>query len=1065
MDIANLFSKEQSCRLLVNLEGKLAEKYRWYREFLVHNHEALQVISELERLQQGVEPFTLPGVKQRCDHLIGGACAGLVEALQRLSGGRYGELSEVCSDLQERMDLLFDERPTYPTEDLVLSLEDLRPDMVVMAGSKATNLATAGNVLGLPIPHGFVVTANAFWSFMEQNELLGPVDEMLAAVDSSDPAELEQKAGDVQRSIQDAPVPSAVAQAILRAYEALEGGAGRGIPLAVRSTAVGEDTEASFAGQYTTVLNVGKEALLDAYKTVLASKYSPRAIRYRVRCGLDDRSTPMCVAGIAMIDAQASGVCYSRDPSNPASSDVTVSAIWGLGEHLVSGEAAPDTFSVDRQTLRITQEEINPKPQRLVLLEGGGTHLEETEETASTLPAVDEETVRTIAQYSLKLEEHFGSPQDVEWCVDRSGRLFLLQSRPLGLSQSRQEGASRAEIDPASHPVLLSEGKAASRGTASGRVVPAVSLRDGEGLEEGILVAKTASPDYAKLAGSVKGIIADLGSVASHLASVAREFGIPMIVNAGRATAVLERGRTITMVADTATVYDGRVAELEESSSLPGEKVLQSPVHRKMRDILDLISPLNLTDPEAATFTPEHCRTIHDVIRFSHEKVVKEMFGLAGQRADGVQSVKMKAGIPLALYFIDLGGGLEENLTTCDEIGPDEIASRPMKALWRGLSHPGISWAGTVGADSRNLMALMTSGPPPQMASYAVLSDEYVNLSIKFGYHYATLDILWTEEPEGNYISLQFGGGAGSFHGRALRIRFLSEVLEQLGFVLQISGDVVDATVKGYDDPAMEETLDQLGRLLASSRLLDLGIPSREVVDEMKASFFSGDYNFLQQADQPLPDFYTPTGDWARVEEDGHVRCLQDGSPSGEGFSCSLKNFMGKMVGSRYQEFLDSIHAYHYFPIAILKDSHVGDAWVQTRLTPEAGCLDNTGGLLFGLKAMSTFFMLGLDALEGSVSLFEFKEGKRLRHASAEEDVRPGESYLLAVRVSGTRIEGLLNGKSVLQFDAESPVEGYVGLWTKADSKIYFDELSLQEGERKRAAAFAKTAHAPLGPI
>ncbi len=1053
MDIADLFSKEQSCRLLVDPEGKLAEKYRWYREFLVHNHEALQIVSDLERLQQGAEPFTLPAVK-RDGHRLLEACSRLVEALHRLSGGRYAELADVCTNLQRQMARLFDERPAYPSDELVLPLEELKPDMVGMAGSKATHLATAGRELGLPVPPGFVVTANAFWAFMEQNDLLEPVDEMLAAVDASNPAELEARAGTVQRSIRDAPVPSAVAQAIRGAYEALEVGTCEGVPLAVRSTAVGEDTEASFAGQYTTVLNVGKEALLDAYKTVLASKYAPRAIRYRARCGLDDKATPMCVAGIVMIDARASGVCYSRDPSGPTSSDVTVSAVWGLGEHLVSGEAAPDTFSLDRETLRITRKEINPKPQRLVLENGGGTRLEETGESAETLPAIDDETARTVARYSLKLEEHFGSPQDVEWCVDRSGRLFVLQSRPLGLSQSRGGETPRIEVDPAKHPVLLSEGKTASRGTASGRVVQAVSLREGKDLEGSILVARTASPDYAKLADSVKGIVTDLGSVASHLASVAREFGIPMIVQAGRATTVLEAGSTVTMSADTATVYDGRVLELEESSSLPGEKVFESPVRRKMSDVLALISPLNLKDPDADTFTPEHCRTVHDVIRFSHEKVVKEMFGLAGQRADGVQSVKMKAGIPLALHFIDLGGGLQENLTTCDEITPDDIASRPMKVLWRGLSHPGISWAGTVGLDSRNLMALMTSGPPPQMASYAVLSDEYVNLSVKFGYHYATIDILWTETPEDNYISLQFGGGAGSFHGRSLRIRFLSEVLEQLGFVLQISGDVVDATVRGYDDPAMEETLDQLGRLLASSRLLDLGIPSQEAVDEMKASFFSGDYNFLQQAHQPLPDFYTPTGNWTRVEENGRIRCLQDGSPSGEGFSCTLKNFMGKMVGSRYQRFLDGIHAYHYFPIAILKESHTGDAWVQARLTLEAGCLDNTGGLLFGLKTMSSFFMLGLDALEGNVSLFEFKGGHRLRHATVERDVQPGESHLLAVRVSEARIEGFLNGEAVIRFDAESPVEGYVGLWTKADSKVFFDELSIQEGDRKRTAAW-----------
>ena len=180
------------------------------------------------------------------------------------------------------------------------------------------------------------------------------------------------------------------------------------------------------------------------------------------------------------------------------------------------------------------------------------------------------------------------------------------------------------------------------------------------------------------------------------------------------------------------------------------------------------------------------------------------------------------------------------------------------------------------------------------MASYVILSDEYVNLSIKFGYHYANMDILCTDTPEDNYISLQFGGGAGSYHGRSLRIHFLSEVLEELGFTLHISGDLFEATVKGYDRQTMEDTLDQLGRLLACSRLLDLAIPSQNQVMRMKESFFSGDYNFLQQTHNPLPSFYTPTGDWERIEEGGRIRCLQDGFKSGESFSCTLKNIMGK---------------------------------------------------------------------------------------------------------------------------------------------------------------------------
>lgn len=1052
MEITDLFSKENTCRLLVNLEGKLAEKYRWYREFMIHNHEALQVISDLERMQQGSEPFSLLGVKKEYDRLYE-ANTKLVDALNQLAGGKYEELVRVCRDLHDQMIPLFEVPRPQPGEEWVLPLEELKAHMVDMAGSKATNLAVAGNELGLPTPPGFVITAHAFWAFIEQNDLYDTIDNMLAIATFEDASELEPRAAAVQERILESPVPDAVAKAIFKAFDDLEAKTRKGVSLAVRSTAVGEDTEASFAGQYTTVLNVGREKLLEAYKTVLASKYSPRAIRYRMRCGLDDRDTPMCVAGIAMIDARSSGVAYSRDPSRTGSSEILVSAIWGQGEHLVSGESSPDTFLVDRKTLRITKKEINPKTHRMVLLKDGGTGLEEIPEADREAPVLSDGPVRTIAEYSLKLEEHFGSPQDVEWCVDSSDRLFILQSRPLGLSQSREQEQPQEKAYPG-HPVLLNKGKSASRGTVSGRVIQAAELRTGADLKGGILVAKTASPDYAKLAGSIKGIITDLGSVASHLASVAREFGLPMIVDASDATTALKPGAIITLVADTATVYDGKVDELEETPNLPGDKVLESPVHRRMNAVMSRISPLNLTDPEDPGFSPENCLTFHDVIRFSHEKIVKEMFGLSAQASDSIQSVKMKSNLPLAIYFIDLGGGLEGDLTTCDDIVPELITSLPMKALWRGLSHPGINWFGTVGVSSKNLMALMTSGPPPQMASYAILSNEYLNLSIKFGYHYATIDVLWTDNPENNYISLQFGGGAGSYHGRSLRIHFLSEVLQRLGFLLQISGDVLDATVKGYDASSMEETMDQLGRLLASSRLLDLGIPSQDTVDGMIEAFFSGDYNFLQQSRNPLPDFYTPTGDWKRVEEDGRIRCLQDGSESGEGFSCSLKNIMGKMVGPRYQEFLDNIKAYHYFPLAILKESFLKDASIRVTVTPEAGCLDNTAGVVFALKNVSNFFVLSVDALGNNVSLFEFVNGRRQRHLAVEKPIRPGNRYVLGVQIQDNRATGFLDDEAVLQFDAEKSLEGYAGLWTKADTKAYFDDLILREGDKERVALF-----------
>jgi pyruvate,water dikinase len=527
-----------------------------------------------------------------------------------------------------------------------------------------------------------------------------------------------------------------------------------------------------------------------------------------------------------------------------------------------------------------------------------------------------------------------------------------------------------------------------------------------------------------------------------------------MIVHAENASTTLHQGEMITMVADTTTVYRGKIAGLEESVLLPKEETFESPVRRRMNAVMAKISPLNLTDPEAPSFTPKHCKSIHDIIRYSHENVVKEMFGLSQQPGESIQSVKMTANIPLAVYFIDLGGGLHGSLTTCDDIAPDSIASPPMKALWRGLSHPGISWAGAVHVSAKNLMALMTSGPPPEMASYAVLSDEYVNLSFRFGYHYANLDILCTDEPETNYVSLQFGGGAGSYFGRSMRIRFLSEVLEQLGFTLNLSGDLLEAGVKGYDRASMEKILDQVGRLLASSRLLDLAIPSQDQVPPMVEAFLSGDYNFLEQTEQPLPDFYTLIGEWTPEERDGRKGCLQGGSSSEDGFSCTLKNIMGKMVGTRYQQFLDSIQAYHYFPLAVLKESYVSEASVQVAMKLEGGCIDRTGGLAFAIKNFGNYWVLSLDALENRVSLFEFVNSKRLTRQVVHKNLESERKYSIAVQIVGSTVTGYVDGERVIEYDGKKSLDGYVGLWAKADSKVYFEDLSIQSHNEKRVAEF-----------
>jgi pyruvate,water dikinase len=253
----------------------------------------------------------------------------------------------------------------------------------------------------------------------------------------------------------------------------------------------------------------------------------------------------------------------------------------------------------------------------------------------------------------------------------------------------------------------------------------------------------------------------------------------------------------------------------------------------------------------------------------------------------------------------------------------------------------------------------------------------------------------------------------------------------------------------------MEKTLDQLGRLLAASRLLDMAIPNRDRIDSMTEAFFSGDYDFLGNAEiNSLPNFYTHAGDWKPVVEEGKTICLQDGSRWGTSLSSSMANLMGKMVGAKYQEFLDNIRAYYYFPIAIAKESAVSDAVLQVNVRPVSGSIDRAGGLVFGLMNVGNYFVLRINALEDNFNLFEFINDRRFQRATVHRKIETAEWYRIKVEISGQTLKGYLDNELLIEYTAERSLNGYVGIWTKADSITYFDALSIEENSNQRSIGF-----------
>ncbi|MFP5239132.1 MAG: PEP/pyruvate-binding domain-containing protein, partial [Acidobacteriota bacterium] len=1000
MSLFGFLRKKNACLLLADPEEKAALKYRHFRDMLAENDAVLDGLAALEQTYYGGEPFTTGAVRRACRSIVESARC-MAHSLNELSRNRHEGLSPALDAvLAGALNALEPVPPgpeAPPTAPLVVPLsaagatgDPARQDALL--GGKGSKLARVRSGAALPTPDGFVLTTAAFRLFLRASGLDELAAKELEPVSPLDLPDLEARSLRLRRAVREAPFPPEVSRQFAAALEGLKASHGDGLALAVRSSAVGEDGAASFAGQYESVLNVAPDDLEAACRQVFASKYTAHAILYRLRHGLEDADAPMAVLVLAMVRSRVSGVLYTADPSNPSSTAspsggvMRLDAVEGLGEKLVSGEARPSAYSLSREPLGVLS-----RPGNALLTDAQALEL---------------------ARMGLALEAFFGSPQDVEWCLDQDGSLVVVQSRPLGAQEQNEAQALPDDSWAAGLKVILQGGTAASLGAASGGIVLVEGAVPDTIPEGAILAARNAAPELAALLDRAGGVVTAMGGAASHLASVAREMGIPALFGLPGCPEAFSPGQMVTLDATGGRVLEGR-AELPPSSR-PRSRLVDSPMHRRLRAALDLLAPLTLTDPDSAAFKPENCRTLHDVVRYAHEMGMREMFGLcdtAGE--DDLPVARLKAQIPLMLYCVDLGGGLRENLTTCDDITPDDLRSVPMLAVWRGFTHPGITWSGTIAFDARSFMTLMASsataevgGGTPGGDSYAMLGRDYLNLSARFGYHFANLDAFCGPQPGRNHVTLRFAGGAGGFTGKCLRVAFLSRVLARLGFTVEASGDVLDASLKGAPRQETEDALDQLGRLLACSRLLDMAITGQAEVESMSEAFLRGDYDLLaKRRENPLPEFHLALGDWECIP-DGAGRCVgrQDGSRWATGLSKGLASLMGRLSGGRYQRFLDTVEAYFHFPLAVAKGSEMGDGRAALMVRPVAGVIDQAAGLAFAVRSAGTYLVLRINALEDNLILFAFKDGSRTELASARLPVETGRWRELAVEVRGEAV-------------------------------------------------------------
>ncbi|MGI0139952.1 MAG: phosphoenolpyruvate synthase [Thermoplasmata archaeon] len=450
----------------------------------------------------------------------------------------------------------------------VIDLKEVSDADRPLVGGKAGKL---GDLIreGFPVPPAFVVTTEAYASFVAVPSLAKVIRENLQHLDMKKPETVETASRTIREAFEATEMPPKLREEIATAYERYTKVHGVRFS-AVRSSATAEDLEgASFAGLQDTYLNVtGAPEILRMIRRCWSSIFTPRVIIYRARKGFDHSTIALAVLVQKMVDSTVSGIMFTRDP-NTGENRMIIEAGWGLGEAIVGGEVTPDHYVIDGGTQAIAQKQLSEQRIRIVRAEGGGNLHEGVPPAEQRVQKLADERIRALASLGRRIEAFYRRPMDVEWCGDGHG-LYIVQARPVTTIPGASEPGAAAAISATALAAVVSaealaedspilRGFGASPGLASGVVRILAGAKDMEHLKPGeILVTSMTTPDMVPAMAHAAAIVTDEGGMTCHAAIVSRELGVPCVVGTRTATKTIADGSEVTVDGKTGSVYRGR---------------------------------------------------------------------------------------------------------------------------------------------------------------------------------------------------------------------------------------------------------------------------------------------------------------------------------------------------------------------------------------------------------------------------------------------------------------------------------------------------------------------------
>ncbi len=449
----------------------------------------------------------------------------------------------------------------------IVDVNELCVNDIPIVGGKGANLGELTRA-GFPVPNAFVLTTSAYDYFIKKANLFEKIGEELESIDRNSDDSLTAASERIRNIFETCEIPKDLKEDIIKSYAKLFGKGKEGF-VAVRSSATAEDLpDASFAGQQETYLNVhGEEDLFDKVRKCWSSLFTARAIAYREKQGFAHEDVKLAVVVQKMVNSEVSGIMFTVDP-NSGVKEIVIEAGYGLGEAIVGGEVTPDTYKVDKNTMKVKKKRISTQKWKYTKdPKDGHTVKVDIPDDKQKLQKIDDRRVSEVAEIGRQIEIHYDKPMDMEWCIE-DNKVYIVQARPItavGDSATNETIESEAASED-----ILTTGLGASPGLASGKVVifdMSMSLdvvKDGD-----VLVTTMTMPDMVPAMSRAAAIVTNEGGMTCHAAIISRELGTPCVVGTTNATNILKNGQVITVDGTTGTVYKGDLAKKGSAEAAP----------------------------------------------------------------------------------------------------------------------------------------------------------------------------------------------------------------------------------------------------------------------------------------------------------------------------------------------------------------------------------------------------------------------------------------------------------------------------------------------------------------